>query len=156
VLALPPGAFDNDAGNWAFVRTQLYHLRGDRERTAVYADSARIAFAEQIRAVPEDAERHALLGLSLAYLGRKADAVREGRRGVELRPISKDAENGPYYQLQLVRSYLLVGEQEQALDLLEPLLRIPTYLSPGWLRIDPTFDPLRSHPRFRKLVEGTA
>ncbi len=97
-----------------------------------------------------------LLGLNLAYLGRKAEAVREGRRGVELRPIGRDAENGPYFQFQLARIYLLVGEPEQALDLLEPLLRIPSPFSPGWLRIDPTFDPLRSHPRFRKLVEGTA
>jgi hypothetical protein len=41
-------------------------------------------------------------------------------------------------------------------DQLEPLLKIPYYLSPGWLKIDPTFDPLPKHPRFQKLVEGTA
>ena len=64
--------------------------------------------------------------------------------------------HGPYIQHQLARIYLLVGEPEKALDQLEPLLRIPYYLSPGWLRIDPTFDPLRNNPRFRKLVEGTA
>jgi hypothetical protein len=74
---------------------------------------------------------------------------------VALLPISQDGYFGPYNQLQLVRIYLLVGEPEQALDQLEPLLRVPFYLSPGWLRIDPTFDPLRNHPRFRKLVEGT-
>jgi hypothetical protein len=97
-----------------------------------------------------------LLGLALAYMGRKAEAIREGRRGVELMPISRDASNGPYIQHQLVRIYLLVGEPEQALDLLEPLLRVPYYLSPGMLRIDPNFDPLRKNPRFMKLVEGTA
>jgi serine/threonine-protein kinase len=156
VLALPPSAFDNDRGNWGIVRAQLYHLQGDRRRSAIYADSARIAFEEQLRANPDDAQRHVFLGLALAYMGRKADAVREGRRGVELQPISQDAQNGPYIQHQLARIYLLVGEPESALDQLEPLLRIPYSLSPGWLRIDPTFDPLRNNPRFKRLVEGTA
>ena len=61
---------------------------------------------------------------------------------------------GPYIQHQLVRIYILVGEPEKALDQLEPLLNIPYYLSPGWLKIDPNFDPLRKNPRFQKLVAG--
>ena len=155
VLALPPSAFDDDRATWAIIRAQLYQLRGDRVRTAIYADSARMGLEEQTRAAPDDAQRHVFLGLALAYLGRKADAIREGKRAVELQPISRDASTGPYIQNQLVRIYLLVGEPEKALDQLEPLLRMPYYLSPGWLRIDPTFDPLRNNPRFKKLVAGT-
>jgi hypothetical protein len=67
-------------------------------------------------------------------------------------PISRDGYFGPYVQLQLVRIHLLLGEPEAALDQLEPLLRVPFYLSPGWLRLDPTFDPVRQHPRFQRLV----
>ena len=143
-------------GLWGIVLAQLYHLRGDRARAAVYADSARLALEEQSRAAPDDAQRHVLLGLALAYLGRKADAMREGERGVALAPISKDATSARTFSIQLARIYLLSGEPEKALDQLEPLLRLPYYLSPGWLRVDPTFDPLRNNPRFQKLVEGTA
>jgi TolB-like protein/tetratricopeptide (TPR) repeat protein len=156
VLTLPPAGFGDDRGNWGIVLAELYHLRGDRARTAVYADSARLALEEQSRAAPDDGQRHVFVGLALAYLGRKAEAVREGQRAVELAPFSKDAYIAPYIQLQLVRIYLLVGEPEKALDQLEPLLRVPFYLSPAWLRIDPTFEPLRNNPRFRKLTEGPA
>ncbi|HUR95004.1 MAG TPA: BTAD domain-containing putative transcriptional regulator [Gemmatimonadales bacterium] len=152
VLASAPSAFDDDRGSWGLVQAELSELRGDRRRATDYADSARLALEEQSRAAPDDGQRHALLGLALAYLGRKADAVREGLRGVALMPISRDAYFGPYNQLQLVRIYLLTGEPEHALDQLEPLLRIPYYLSPGWLRLDPTFEPLRTHPRFRRLL----
>lgn len=156
VLGLPPSAFDDDRGAWGLVRTELYRLRGDPRRAAIYADSARQTLEAQVRAAPDEAQRHALYGLALAYLGRKAEAVREGRRGVELLPISQDSFFGPYIQLQLVRIYILTGEPDQALDQLEPLLRIPFYLSSGWLRLDPAFDGLRTHPRFGKLLVGPA
>jgi hypothetical protein len=90
----------------------------------------------------------------LAYLGRKAEAIAEGERGAALLPISSDAYQGTYLQHQLARIYLLVGEREKALDHLEPLLKLPYYLSPGWLRIDPTFAPLKGNPRFERLIAG--
>ena len=81
---------------------------------------------------------------------------RSGRASAASRslPVAKDALSGPYFQHQLVRIYMLVGEPEKALDQLEPLLKIPYFLSPGWLKIDPNFDPLRKNPRFQKLVAG--
>jgi tetratricopeptide (TPR) repeat protein len=154
LLALPPSAFDNDRGAWGMVRAQTYQLRGNQALTRVYADSARLALEEQLRATPDDGQRHVIRGLALAYLGRKAEAIQEGERGLALWPISRDAYQGAYIQHQLVRIYLLVGEPAKALDQLEPLLKIPYYLSPGWLRIDPTFAPLKGNPRFERLVAG--
>jgi serine/threonine-protein kinase len=155
LLRLTPSAFDDNRAAWGIVLAQTYWLRGDQAKARVYADSARLANEQQLRATPQDAQRHMFLGLSLAYMGRKAEAIREGERSVALLQISRDALNGAYTQHQLARIYLLVGEPEKALDQLEPLLKMPYYLSPGWLRIDPTFDPLRGNPRFQRLVNGT-
>ena len=71
-----------------------------------------------------------------------------------LLPVSRDAFGGTYNQHQLVRIYLLLGEPEKALDQLEPLLKMPYYLSPGCIKIDRTFAPLRGNPRFERLIAG--
>jgi tetratricopeptide (TPR) repeat protein len=154
LVRLTPSAFDGDRGTWALCLLQAYALKGDAANVRIYAEEVRKAYVNQLRAAPEDAQRHAGLGLALAYLGRKEDAIRKGERGVALDPVSRDARNGPYFQHQLARIYMLVGEPEKALDQLEPLLTIPYFLSPGRLRIDPNFDPLRKHPRFQKLIAG--
>ncbi|MDQ6892581.1 MAG: protein kinase [Acidobacteriota bacterium] len=152
LLRLTPNAFDDDRGIWARSMSQAYALQRDAANARAYAEEARRAFEEQLRATPDNAQRRVFLGLALAYLGRKEEAIREGERGVALAPVAKDGVKGPYYQHELVRIYMLVGEPEKALDRLEPLLKVPYYLSPGWLEIDPNFDPLRKNPRFQKLV----
>jgi tetratricopeptide (TPR) repeat protein len=134
--------------------TQAYALAGDSNDARTQADAARKALEEQLQANANDATLRAELGVALAHMGRKEDAIREGRRGVDLLPVTRDAYTGAYVQHQLVRIYTLVGEPEKALDQLEPLLKMPYFLSPGWLRIDPNFDPLRGNPRFQKLVAG--
>jgi tetratricopeptide (TPR) repeat protein len=155
LLRLPPGPFDDDRESWGLALAGTFALRGDTARARAYADSARIAGEAYLRDTPQNGQLHVLLGTALAYLGRKDEAIREGRRAVEALPLSRNAYGGPYLQHQLARIYLLVGEPERALDAIEPLLKVPYLLSPGWLKVDPTFDPLRRDPRFRKLVEGT-
>jgi eukaryotic-like serine/threonine-protein kinase len=156
LLRLPPSAFDDDRGAWGTALAAVYHLRGDNARARAYADSAVAAYEGQIKATPDNPQLYVLLGTVLAYLGRKDEAIRQGKKSVELAPISKDAYGGAYDQHQLARIYILVGEPDKALDLLEPLLKIPYYLTPAWLKIDPTFDPLRKNPRFQRLVAGTS
>jgi serine/threonine-protein kinase len=152
LLRLPLSAYNDDRGAWGIVRAQTHYLRGDPAKARVYADSARVGFEETLRATPDDPQRQVLLGLAMAYLGRKPEAIKAGERAVALLPVVSDGYTGPYFQHQLARIYLLVGEPEKALDQLEPLLKIPYFLSPAWLRIDPTFEQLRGNPRFERLL----
>jgi eukaryotic-like serine/threonine-protein kinase len=160
LLRQPESAFSNDRGSWGLTLAETYALRGDQRRARAYADSARVSAEEQLQAMPGNAahervaERRTILALALAYLGRTREAVREGEHVVQLVPLAGHAENGPYVQHQLARIYLLGGQPERALDRLESLLKVPYYLSAGWLRIDPTFAPLHGNPRFERLLAG--
>jgi len=154
LLSLGPEHFDHDRAIWSIVRAQVYGWRGDSALARVWGDTAAREFGDQVRANPDDAQRHAFYGLSLAYAGRYAEAIVEGERGVALLPVERDAVNGPYQVHLLARIHLLAGEREKALGLVEQLLARPYYLSPGWLRIDPTFATLKGNPRFEKLAAG--
>ena len=152
VLKSRPDIFGDDRPSWALAIAQLYSIRGDLARARVYADSARAAIAEALRTAPDDPQLTALHGVALAYMKHREEAIREGKRGVAVLPVSKDTYYGAYIQHQLARIYILLGEPDKALAQLEPLLNMPYFLSPGWLRIDPNLAPLRGNPRFERLA----
>ena len=154
VLALGPDAFDGDRLTWAWVLAQTHALRGSSAEARAYADTALVAVDEQLRDAPDDAQRHIIRGLVLATLGRAADAVSAGERGVALAEQKRNETMTPYLRHQLAKIHLQVGQPAKALDILESLLRTPYYLSPGWLRIDPTFAPLKGDARFERLASA--
>ncbi|MGE5091723.1 MAG: protein kinase domain-containing protein [Bacillota bacterium] len=155
LLRLTPGTFDGDRGTWGGVLAETYALRGDMARARVYADSGRIGYEQTLASTPDDAQRLAFHGLMLAYLGQKAAAIRDAERAVSLAPASRDSYMGPYIQHLLARVYVIVGEPEKAIDQLDALLKMPYYLSPGWLRVDPAFAPLKGNPRFDRLAAAS-
>jgi len=136
------------------VLAEVHLLRGEAEKACRHAELARQAFEARLKTTPREPEILSLLGLMLAYLANGDEAIRQGKLALELQPPSKNSYAGPYRQHQLVRIYLQLGQNEKALDLLEPLLQMPYHLSPAWLRLDPTFAPLRGHPRFDRLTRG--
>jgi ATP/maltotriose-dependent transcriptional regulator MalT len=103
------------------------------------------------------AEVRARAAVALAYAGRTAEAVREAEAAAAaVPPGTGEHPIANNLQLELVRVYLLSGDRERALARLAALLRVPGVLSPGWLRIDPTFATLRDDPRFARLAAGRA
>jgi TolB-like protein/tetratricopeptide (TPR) repeat protein len=152
LLALPPAAFGDDRAQWAMLRAQLYWLQGDTVPARRWADTARRVYASQLAQTPTAGSVLLSYGEALAYLGRKAEAIEQAERGAATLPVSKNAYTGPYYQHMLARVYVVTGETEKALDCLTPLVRRPYVMSPGWLRLDPTWASLRGRPRFEKLA----
>jgi serine/threonine-protein kinase len=155
VLGLGPEYFYSDSTAWAFVRMEVHELRGDRAASRAWAESAYVASMRVLRDVPDDPQRPMYAALQLAYMGRKAEAIDAGEKARGRLPVSRDAVNGPYMQHILARVYLMAGEPEKALDILESLVKLPYFVTPAWLRIDPTWAPLKGNPRFERLIAAS-
>jgi hypothetical protein len=83
----------------------------------------------------------------------KEAAVREGQMAVDLMPVSRDANAAPTYLRGLAHIHTMVGDHDAAIDELDYLLSIPSWVSVPSLRLNPSWDPLRDHPRFQALLE---
>ncbi len=151
-LGLNEDAFGGNPAARALTFAQTHASAGKTELVRRHAAEAEREFSKQLKDTPDDEQLHVLRGLALAYLGRRDEAIREGERSVELLPLSRDGYSAPYIQHQFVRIYMILGEKDKAVDLLEPLLKVPYYLTPAWLAIDPNFAPLKGHPRFEALL----
>ncbi len=149
-------SFRGDSLQYFLSKAGLHGSDNQPARERAYYDSSRALLEEMIRRRPGEGRYHTLLGIAYAALGRKSDAIGEGKRGVALRPPAKDALAGPILVQDLAQIYTMVGERDLAIDQLELLLSIPGRISVPWLRVDRTWDPLRGHPRFKKLVETSA
>jgi TolB-like protein/Flp pilus assembly protein TadD len=119
-------------------------------------DSARTLLEKELKERPDDFRVHSSLGIVYAVLGRKEEAVREGKRAVELYPVSKDALWGPTYVRSLAFIYVIVGEYDLAVEKLAYLLSIPSGVSVPMLQLESTWDPLRKLPKFQQLLQKYA
>ena len=137
----------------ALLYAQIYGRMGQSKLEQDHYDSARSFLEAKVQEWPEDARVHSSLSLAYAGLGRKEEAIREGKKAVELLPVAKDAWRGPFRVQDLARIYVMVGEYDAAIDQLEYLLSIPGDISIPLLKLDPTWEPLRDHPRFQKILK---
>ena len=134
----------------------IHEVKGDLQSARARFDSARVIYEHLIRSNPQSAYvcmYHSLLGLAYAGVGRCEDALREGEDAVRMMPISKDAVVGPYLVGFLAEIQVRCGNYESAIDRIESLFLVPSDMSAALLRVDPVWDPIRTNPRFRRLVE---
>jgi len=150
-LTLDP--FGTDSGGYYLAKARTGRSGGDPRAALAYFDSAARVLAGRSHARPDDPTLHASLAFAYAGLGRREDAIREGRLAVELRPASKDTWYGVDMLRNLAVVYATLGEADSAVKQLRTLLSIPSGISVPWLRADPTWDPVRRDPGFRALVE---
>src|SRR5204862_128804 len=125
--------------------------KGQAAFTAAREEQERI-----IQAQPNHGPVVCVLGLIDAALGRKEEALREGRRAVELLPVEKDAIRGIAMVKFLAMIAAWVGDKDLACEQLAIVIRNPNDLSYGQLKLMPFWDPLRGDPRFEKIVGSLA
>jgi serine/threonine-protein kinase len=140
----------------ALLIAQAYSGLGrDEDAQAAYLE-ARDALIAEIARRPDDHRLHAALGLAHAGLGAKEEAIKAARRGAELLSVSSDAYFGWLRVQDLARVYAATGEIDAALAEIERLLDAQTAFTVHFLRVDPVWDPVRSHPRYRVVMERYA
>src|SRR5204862_1632044 len=136
-------------------------VRGNVAKEGAEFEAARPAIEKTVANSPQDGVRHGQLGLLYAFLGRKDDALREGQRAMELKPISHDVIEGAVVEDFYTLICVYVGEKDKAISRIERLLTVPfavdyadESVTLSDLRQRWEWDPLRNDPRFQKIIAG--
>ena len=142
--------------NRRFVEGLIARMTNDERRAQLAFVAARAEQEKIVEAQPDFGPAWCVLGMIDAGLGRKEEALREGRRALELLPAEKEALVGRY----LVRYFAViaawVGEKDLACEQLAVVVQPPSNVSYGELKLMPWWDPLRGDPRFEKIVDSLA
>jgi serine/threonine-protein kinase len=160
VLAAMPtgGCYDENIpfpDSWC--RGLVARLRGDEPATRAAFTSARGELAKIVHDQPDYAAALCAIGVVDAALGNKEDAIREGRRAIELIPVSKNAIDGARMIQYLAVIYAWTGNTDDAIERLTEAVKLPgSHVTYGNLRLNPLWDPLRGEPRFEAIITSLA
>jgi TolB-like protein/tRNA A-37 threonylcarbamoyl transferase component Bud32 len=141
-----------------FMEGVIARMTNDEQEAQFAFTAARAEQAKKVQAEPDYGPALCVLGVIDAALGRKEEALSEGRRAVELLPVEKDSANGAHMIHYLAMIAAWVGEKDLACEQLATAVRCPSglYHSYGQLKLLPFWDPLRGDPRFEKIVASLA
>ncbi len=132
----------------------IYYLNNNASVCKIYADSAVFHLKKLLKETPDDERIYATLGKCYALIGNVKDAISCGMKALNIMPVKADAYLGPSLEQDLMEIYTLTNNYNLALDKMEYLLSIPSWLGIGYLSIDPLYDNLRSLPRFQKIISA--
>jgi eukaryotic-like serine/threonine-protein kinase len=138
----------------SYLLAKIYQGLNQPARARQYFDSTRVLLEEKISKEPLDARYHSLLGLVYAGIGKNEDAIREGKRGFELLPMSREAWRGSFRVFDLAQIDATTGHADEAVELLQQLLSQPTDFSASYIRRLPDFDALHGNKRFQQITES--
>jgi TolB-like protein len=142
--------------NRPFVEGVIARMTKDDAKARSAFTAARTEQEKIVQGQPNYGPALCILGLIDAGLGRKEEALREGRRAVELLPVEKDAPEGVDMVKYLAMTAAWVGDKDFACEQLAMAIRGPSNLSYGQLKLMPLWDPLRGDPRFEQIVASLA
>lgn len=151
-LGGPAAVFDGCTLPKSWYEGLIARARGQSDLAQQAFSAAQQIVESDLAQWRDDAKTLAVLGVLHAFCGRKEEAINAGRRAVELLPRSKDAYDGPSLATKLAVIYAQTGEAERALRLLADLVKLPNGPTPGTLRVEPEWDPIRNDPRFETLI----
>jgi serine/threonine-protein kinase len=126
---------------------------GQKEKAREAFERAVADLEERVQKNPGKPDLRAELGRAYAGLGRKREAIREAIAAADMVPLSRDAVDAPGFMQDLAQVYAWVGEPDKALDLLDRLLGMPFDMTAAGVAIDPGWDPVRDHPRYRAILD---
>jgi len=143
VLRLTPAAFDGSRVWWAQSLATLHWQRGDTALARAHADSALAPSRQALAANPNDSQMHGLLALMLAYLGREGDARAEMAKSLAYRGTALDRW---YNLVNAAKTEAAFGNRDATLAHLKAAQSLGSWVTGGWLRVDPAFASLRGYP----------
>jgi TolB-like protein/Tfp pilus assembly protein PilF len=140
----------------AWFEAMIARAKGDSAGAIAAFSNARKILEQRLAIKPEDARTLAVLAQVDAGLGRKELAIQEAQQAVDLMPVSKDIYDGALVLEGLAQVYTWTNEPDRAIELLQKLAAMPSYVNYARLKLHPMWNPLRGDPRFEKIVKSLA
>ena len=140
----------------SWYQAMVARAKGDSARATAALRECREILAQRLIVKPEHARTIAVLAQVDAGLGEKDLAISEAQHAIDLMPITKDIYDGALVLEGLAQVYVWSGERDRAIELVQKLVTMPSYINYARLKLHPLWSPLRGDPRFEKIVNSLA